>query len=177
MNDWERIRAFYRANQAEIMKAGAGNWGIDPYAWDFEAGISMTPIEFALWSDIRALSAIFYPQYPVGRRFVDFGNPCAKVAIECDGAAFHTDRAADQQRQAEIESYGWTVYRFTGRECFIDSHEYEDENGVIRYAVGDTYLRLKEVVMRHGLEQKRGGSGRILPASDFLAGLLQEKSE
>lgn len=168
MNDWDRIRAFYRENEANILSAGPGQWGIDPYAWDFEAGVRMTPIEFALWGDIRSLSAILYPQYPVGRRFVDFGNPCARVAIECDGRAFHQDEKADRQRQAEIESYGWTVYRFTGRECFLDTKEVEDENGVSRYAPGDTYLRMREIVERHGIRLKATGIGGIFAASDLL---------
>lgn len=111
---WDRIRAFYKANDEAILRAGRREWGIDPYAWDSEAGIVLTPIEQALWADIRSLGAVLYPQYPVGRRFVDFGNPCAKVAIECDGAKWHTDAAADKARQSELEAEGWDVYRVGG---------------------------------------------------------------
>lgn len=128
-------------------------WGVDPYAWDFEAHIVMTPIETALWSDIRTLSAVLYPQYPVGRRFVDFGNPHARVAVECDGRAFHQDEAADRQRQAEIESHGWTVYRFQGWECFTDEHWVRDEQGNERLMQGQSLLRLREIVDRHGLRE------------------------
>lgn len=152
MNDWDRIRAFYRRHHVAIM-ANPTFWGMDVYAWDHEAGIRLTPIESALWADIRLLSAVLYPQYPVGRRFVDFGNPHAKVAIECDGAAFHTDAAADRQRQAEIESLGWTVYRFTGRECFTDEHDVETEQGNTRLVQGDALIRLRGIVDRHGMRE------------------------
>lgn len=152
MNDWDRIRAYYQRNHKAIM-ARPTYWGVEVYSWEHEAGVELTPIERALWSDIRQLSAVLYPQYPVGRRFVDFGNPHAKVAIECDGAAFHTDAKADKQRQAEIESLGWTVYRFTGRECKTDEHEVETEQGNWRLVQGDALKRLREIVDRHGMRE------------------------
>jgi very-short-patch-repair endonuclease len=39
------------------------------------------------------------------------------VAIECDGAAYHSSaaqKARDRRRQNELESLGWTVLRFSG---------------------------------------------------------------
>jgi hypothetical protein len=39
-----------------------------------------------------SVALVLYPQYPVGRYFVDFGNPVHKVAIECDGARWHSYR-------------------------------------------------------------------------------------
>jgi very-short-patch-repair endonuclease len=123
VNDWTRIRAFYRENDAEILKEERCDWGIDAYAWD-NGMLDMTPIERWLWHDIRGCNAIFYPQYPVGRYFVDFANPKAKVAIECDGHAYHLDKEKDRLRDAELEAMGWTVYRITGSDC---ATEYDEE--------------------------------------------------
>jgi very-short-patch-repair endonuclease len=139
MTDWDRIRAHYKRHEAAIKAAGASAWGIDAYAWDHNADIRLTPIEAWLWSDIRAIGAVLYPQYPVGRRFVDFGNPVAKVAIECDGAKFHQDKEADAKRQGEIEALGWTVYRLTGRECRTDD-------------AGIAYQRIAGIAEAHGLK-------------------------
>lgn len=143
MNDWLRIRAHYRAAWPAILAAGKAEWALDPYAHE-EAGVVFTPIEQALWSDIRSLDAVLYPQFPVGRRFVDFGNPIARVAIECDGAEFHRNAVADRQRQAEIESHGWTVYRFPGWECVTD--ESQGRNG-------EAYTKLREIVEMHGIRR------------------------
>lgn len=149
--DWDRIRGHYRRHTLEIYRAGAADWGIDPYAWDFEAGIFMSPIEAFIWSDIRQVGAVMYPQYPVGRYFVDFGNPVARVAIECDGERWHVDQAKDAKRQAEIEEQGWTVYRISGSQCAINGGSVTDEHGRERYASSPGYLLVKEIAERHGI--------------------------
>ena len=147
--NWECIRAHYRHNDMAIHQAGADMWGIDAYAWEHDAGISMTPIERAMWSDIRAVGAILYPQYPVGRYFVDFGSPTAKVAIECDGAAYHTDAERDAQRQREIESLGWTVYRLGGKACLSNTERTEDNAGRHRIVLGECYALIRGIAERH----------------------------
>ena len=154
--NFSAIRAHYEKSGGAIDAAGASSWGVDPYAWDHEAGIVMTPIEMSLWSDIRRAGAVMYPQFPVGQFFVDFGNPCAKVAIECDGAMWHTDTERDARRQKKIEALGWVVYRFTGRECFSDDTETEDEYGRVVREVGYAYKAMSEIVNRH---QIRFGTG------------------
>lgn len=63
--------------------------------------------------------------YPVGRYRVDVGFPRAKVAVEVDGWAFHSDQTDFQQdrvRQNEIALMGWQVLRFT----WLDLTEYPD---------------------------------------------------
>lgn len=124
-----RIRAFYRKHEAEIV-ASPDDWFDDAYSWDHECGIRLTPIESALWRDIRAESMVVYPQYPVGRFFVDFGNPVWRVAIECDGARWHLDGERDAARQMEIERLGWKVFRISGRDCLTDFEEVEDDDGM-----------------------------------------------
>lgn len=139
-----RIKAFYR-EKASAICAARDDWGIDPYAWE-EAGIVLTPIEAGLWHDIRAESLVLYPQYPVGRFFVDFGNPVWKVAIECDGKRWHTDHERDQRRQAEIEAMGWRVYRIGGAACLTDAVESEAENGPPRLEAGAARVFIRDVV-------------------------------
>lgn len=114
------LRQFYRLVSAQIQEAGAAEWGIDPYEVDW---ISVfTPIELALWHDIRAVDLVMYPQYPIDGYFVDFANPVAKVCIECDGSQWHKNTEADTVRQRAIEAKGWTMYRITGRDCKTDTN-------------------------------------------------------
>jgi len=124
------LRNFYRLADQEIHAAGKNEWGIDPYEVNWVP--LFTPIEYGLWYDIRDCNAVLYPQYPVGRYFVDFANPVAKVAIECDGWKYHQDLEKDVTRQRAIESQGWTVYRIAGRDCLDDFNEEEMQSGKSR---------------------------------------------
>jgi hypothetical protein len=112
---WQNIEEFWREREEIILSAPRNEWAIGVYEWTDV--IQMTPIEQALWGDIRELNAVFYPQWPVGGFFVDFANPVAKVALECDGAAWHKDKAKDATRDRKLAELGWEVYRFTGTEC------------------------------------------------------------
>lgn len=144
-----RAASHYARVRREIMAGQRNEWAIDAYAWDHDAGIVLTPIERGLWHDIRAADLVLYPQWPVAGFFVDFGNPIAMVAIECDGQRFHNPEK-DAERQRRIESAGWTVYRFTGRECNVDCVlEHEDEEGRIKTSLSDTYRRILEIGRRH----------------------------
>lgn len=109
------IRKFYASWAEEIESCPPYSWAIDPYVAAQVA--QFTPIEAAMWSDLREEGAVMYPQFPVGGYFVDFGNPLAKVAIECDGAHHLAQRGADAERQSEIEARGWTVFRLSGGDC------------------------------------------------------------
>lgn len=138
------LRQFYAMADKEIKEAGASEWGIDAYEVDWLS--VFTPIEYALWHDIRGHNCILYPQYPVGRYFVDFANPVAKVAIECDGASWHQDAEKDASRQAEIEALGWTVYRITGRDCKTDFNEETMEPGAAKKFI-------KRIAAMHGIRR------------------------
>ena len=91
----------------------AGN-GFDPYFVDWTRWF--TPIEWDAWHTIRRLGLPLFPQIPVGRYFVDFGDPVQRIAIECDGREWH-DREKDQKRDEALSAQCWKVYRVTGREC------------------------------------------------------------
>ena len=116
MNNFDAITDFYKLFDAQLMATKKNEWAIDPYAWDTGL-IRMTPIESWLWHDIRAVDAVMYPQYPAAGFFVDFANPKAKVAIECDGEEYHLDKAKDAKRDAKLQAHGWTVYRISGKDC------------------------------------------------------------
>lgn len=137
------IRNFYRLAGNSIQLAGKTGWGIDPYEVNWP--VIFTPIESWFWSDIRESGSVFYPQFPVGRFIVDFANPVARVAIECDGAAFHQDKAKDQARDEVLENMGWHVYRITGALCRID---HNDETGELSEA-GQFIRRIRD---SHGIQ-------------------------
>ena len=121
------LRQFYRLAAPQIIEAGSREWGIDPYEVDW---ISVfTPIELALWHDIRAADLVMYPQFPIGGYIT---KSAAKVCIECDGSQWHQDAEKDAIRQQRIEGCGWTMYRISGRDCKTDSHPETGDAGAAR---------------------------------------------
>ena len=105
-NRWDLIRARWE-NIERLIQAGAR---VSPYwaNWDF------TPIEQVLWDDLRFYGLPFYPQVPVGRSFVDFGDPVLRIALEADGRDFH-DRHDDTWRDQRLYSqHQWRVFRVSG---------------------------------------------------------------
>jgi very-short-patch-repair endonuclease len=98
-----------------------------------------TPIEAAIWSDIRSYGLPFWPQFPVGKYVVDFADPVRRIALECDGASYH-DAAKDRKRDAALEQLGWTTYRIPGRDCFAEEVILRDRAG--------TPLKLKDLHSR-----------------------------
>jgi len=156
-NKWNEIRAHYRDRQADIMATPINEWAFGgPYEWDHGI-IFMTPIETWFWADIRACDAVLYPQYPVLDFFVDFANPKAKVAIECDGAAFHMDKAKDAARDKRLTDLGWTVYRISGAHCRM---EQDEETG----AASIPHLFMRRICNIHGISR----SGRVECSVDDL---------
>lgn len=122
----EALKAFYMHARAEILAKPDG-WGIDPYeVWWADV---FTPIEAAMWHELRRAGLVFYPQLPVGRAFVDFGNPFHKIAIECDGKAFHQDYLKDKARDVLLAERGWRVYRITGADCLDEPDEHDPGAG------------------------------------------------
>lgn len=67
------------------------------------------------------------------RYFVDLAFPDARLAIEVDGRAHHSDPRSfrrDRQRQNDLVADGWTVLRFTWEDLL------HDPVGVVRRIVG-----------------------------------------
>lgn len=139
MNQFEAALRFYAQFRDEILAGPRNDWVIPAYSW--EPVIRMTPIEAWLWSDIREINAVFYPQWPEAGFFLDFANPVAKVAIECDGRDYHLDRAKDAARDDKLAALGWSVFRITGSDCRT---EYDEEAHQEGYA-----LRFVRVIAEH----------------------------
>lgn len=127
---WDQRFGLYRRNyglKQKMVEAGLSSWMEgDPYQIADWASL-FTPIEAWLWSDIRRAGLPLWPQLPVGRFFVDFGNPVKKIAVECDGAQFHKDKAKDAARDAELEAQGWTVHRIEGWQCRGEAPDLDPE--------------------------------------------------
>lgn len=118
---FKAIRSNYRTYQLEVDEGFASWLDCDPYRIADWINL-FTPIEADVWCDIRYHGLPMWPQFPVGRYFADFANPLARVALECDGAAFH-DSAKDAARDRDFAQMGWRVIRIPGWRCskIIDS--------------------------------------------------------
>lgn len=78
--------------------------------------IWMSPIEHELYKAIRKEGLSPIPQYRIEWYTVDFAFPDIKVAIEADGASYHSGdrREHDRRRDSSLRRAGWTVKRFHG---------------------------------------------------------------
>lgn len=90
----------------------------------------MSPIEWDCWYTIRCLGLRMYPQFPVGRYFVDFGDPWERRAIECDGAAFHKE--PNRERDFNLANMGWEVLHIPGRRLVMDEGREDSGDAIIR---------------------------------------------
>lgn len=92
-----------------------------------------SPFEEAVYADLVRLGFTVTPQVPVGNYRIDLvaEDEDARVAIECDGDAFHQDAAADLSRQIVLERCGWKFIRIRGSEYYRDPKE------TIRRVVGE----------------------------------------
>lgn len=91
-----------------------------------------SPIEEKFWRAWEKVVAdelfqiVLTYQCTIGKYRVDFACEYAKVAIELDGHATHSSPDAiayDRKRQREIESEGWRVIRFGGKEVYADAYK------------------------------------------------------
>lgn len=105
---WDSIRARWAA----MMPTIAAGRRCDPYFYDWQ----FTPIEREAWDCIRRLGLPLYPQVPVGRVFIDFGDPHRKIGVELDGKDFH-DVERDTERDATLWDQGWRIFRIAGSDA------------------------------------------------------------
>lgn len=148
----DALQALYRGIWPLVKMLPRHQWAIDPHAINWVP--LLTPIEEALWTEIRYEGAVLYPQHPVGNFFVDFGHPVARIAIECDGKRWHMDREKDAARQRAIEAYGWTVYRLTGRQCMQLGRMGYDDDGCEVPEEGPATELIRRVGREHGLASR-----------------------
>lgn len=81
-----------------------------------------SPFEEAVYADLVRLGYEVTAQVPVGHYRIDLvaEDDDARVAIECDGDAYHQDAAADLSRQIVLERCGWNFIRVRGSEYYRD---------------------------------------------------------
>jgi len=152
---FSNIRRAYRQFQARV-DAGLDSWfGEEQY----EVGdwvLIYSPIEQETWYHIRRAGLPLWPQLPVAGFFVDFGNPIAKVALECDGARFHNAKK-DATRDRTLVELGWTIYRVPGWQCLRDvelptDYDYmqpDEQQQALQAARAKTILPVIEQLARH----------------------------
>lgn len=92
------------------------------YVSRLEAGSFDSPLELALHSallekGVSAQTGVVVAGHRLDLAVVDHSH---RIDIECDGAAFHTDRDLDSARDRAIEAEGWRVIRFSGRQLCND---------------------------------------------------------
>jgi very-short-patch-repair endonuclease len=78
--------------------------------------IWMSPIEHRLYDGMLKEGLTPVAQCLVEGYIVDFAFPDIKLAVEADGAAFHTEdrRERDGERDRILGKKGWTVKRYHG---------------------------------------------------------------
>jgi very-short-patch-repair endonuclease len=77
---------------------------------------TITPAEQQLWQALRGgkLAGLkFRRQHPVGNFILDFYCAVHKLVVEVDGGIHETQIEYDAARTIELESYGYTIMRFT----------------------------------------------------------------
>ena len=113
--------------------AGVRGGRYDPFLVKWHRIFS--PIEEDAWNAILECGLSMFPQYPVGRYFVDFGDPWRRQAIECDGAAYH-DARRDARRDAALRGLGWSVLRIPGKSLVLGEESPNSGDAIVRAAFG-----------------------------------------
>ncbi|TCS93622.1 endonuclease domain-containing protein [Hazenella coriacea] len=87
--------------------------------WNQELLKTESFIERRMFYALKAAGYDIVCQVPSGRYRIDLAIPKYRIAIECDGHRWHSkpkDKARDRRKDKHLESEGWHVFRFTGRE-------------------------------------------------------------
>lgn len=77
----------------------------------------MSPIEVRLYEAMCREGLSPVPQFRIEDYIADFAFPDVKIAVEADGAAYHTGERKERDRKRDWRlktRFGWTVMRFYG---------------------------------------------------------------
>lgn len=91
---------------------------LDPEKYKCES-----PIERRLYEVLKVQGEYIRTQVPCGRYSIDIALPAYRIAIECDGEAYHSSpkqKAHDRRKNAYLKANGWKVLRFTGKRIYKD---------------------------------------------------------
>lgn len=95
----------------------------EPIAVDYERAGCESPIERRLYDALQLRGYYVKTQVPCGKYRIDLALPAYKIAIECDGRAYHStpqQKAHDRRKNAYLRKHGWKVLRFSGRMIYRD---------------------------------------------------------
>lgn len=90
---------------------------------DYERAGCESPIERRLYDALQLRGYYVRTQVPCGKYRIDLALPAYKIAIECDGRAYHSSteqKAHDRRKDAYLRKNGWKVLRFSGRMIYRD---------------------------------------------------------
>lgn len=160
---YDKIRSYIFENKSSY---------VNPYIVPWESVLNAN--ETNLFHCFRASGFPMYPQFPVGKYWVDFGNPFYKVAIEADSKTFHTIEK-DIDRDFDLKKMGWTVYHIPSSLSF--SKKQVDVYNVYRY--DENYVETWEDYLRNTLEGVLDCiyshvTGRELGYPEELEGIIYE---
>lgn len=171
MLPFNKIKEHYEDKMFDIYESGRKSkcrW-TNPYSDDINWGSLFTPIEESMWHNLRSFGKCpMYPQFPVRKYFVDFGNPIIKVAIECDGKMYHTDKEKDLVRDKVLLEAGWMVYRINGADCNRSSKEFYELSDYNEYTEDEKYNILREFYATTGYGLIRAIAIFHMDYSEFL---------
>jgi len=95
------------------------------YVTSLSDSVFDSPLELQLHDALLAAGVDSTPRHQVAGHRCDLavvrGNKL--IDIECDGRAFHSDNARDQDRDDALKAMGWSVIRFSGREISRDTNQ------------------------------------------------------
>lgn len=72
-----------------------------------------SPMEKLLYDEFKTFGLTPKLQYKVGRYFLDFAFPEAKIGIEYDGQVHIGRELYDEKRDEELNFKGWEIFRLT----------------------------------------------------------------
>jgi very-short-patch-repair endonuclease len=106
-----------------------------------------SPLERMLYYAIRhEYKGKIIPQYPFGPYWMDFAIPSRKLALECDGKAYHSSRKMiehDKKRDAYMIRRGWKVLRFSYQDL-LNHNIQESIRKIDAYMNGNTISKGKK---------------------------------
>ncbi|WP_078430996.1 endonuclease domain-containing protein [Alkalihalobacterium alkalinitrilicum] len=82
-----------------------------------------SPIEQRLYKVLVNNGYYVATQVPCGRYRIDLALPGDRIAIECDGEAYHStpqQKAHDRRKNEYLRANGWKVLRFSGKRIYKD---------------------------------------------------------
>ncbi len=89
-----------------------------PVIGDLDRQKCESPIELRFYDALSLNGYYVKSQVPCGKYRIDLALPKYKIAIECDGKAYHStpeQKAHDRRKNAYLRKNGWKVMRFSGR--------------------------------------------------------------